>query len=82
MTEETETMKICVDCAMVHANGDTSGVPEELLPAVLEGLNRYPFLAVGDECGFSWKACDACGSTLGGDRLEATIIETNSGVTG
>ena len=25
----------------------------------------------GEELGFSWRACDCCGSSLGGDRFKA-----------
>lgn len=68
-------MEICVDCAMLHANGSTEGLEGDRLAEVLAGLDTYPFLAVGDDAGFSWSRCDACGSRLGGDRLTAAVIE-------
>ena len=33
-----------------------------------------------DEGGFSWRACDSCGSTLGGDRYAAHAID-DEGIT-
>ena len=68
-------MNICVDCAMLHANGDLTGIDNpEREAEVLAGLTNYPFLAVGDHEGFSWSGCDACGSKLGGDRFSAEVI--------
>lgn len=66
-------LRICVDCAMVHANADWSGVPDESVAAIEAGLERFPFLAVGEPHGFSWSSCDACGSHLGGDRFTACV---------
>lgn len=67
-------MEVCVDCAMLHANGSTEGLEGDRLTEVIGGLAEYPFLAIGDAAGFSWSACDACGSRLGGDRLEAAMV--------
>jgi hypothetical protein len=68
----TLTMLICVDCAMVHANADSSGIEsEERLSEVMRGLERFPVLAVLEPEGFSWSPCGACGSVLGGDRFRA-----------
>jgi len=67
-------MLICIDCAMLHANADTSGIDSpEREAEVLAGLNDYPFVIVGEPHGFSWSACDTCGSRLGGDRFTATL---------
>jgi hypothetical protein len=70
-------MEICIDCVMVHVNGDSSGIDSpERLAEVLAGLETYPFLAVETEDHwFSWHSCDACGSTYGGDRMKAELIE-------
>jgi hypothetical protein len=66
---------LCVDCAMFHANGEA---PEHAGPiwfaTVFDRLGDA-VVAVGDDYGFSWRWCDSCGSTLGGDRFEATLIE-------
>jgi hypothetical protein len=61
---------------MVHANADTSGIDSpEREAEVLAGLEQHPFLCVtGEETHFSWSACDACGTRLGGDRIEATVL--------
>jgi len=72
-------LRCCVDCLAFAANGD---IPEDRpeLPEVLRvafpGLHLVP-AGVGDNYegeGFSWSACDCCGSRLGGDRwLMATL---------
>lgn len=72
--DTTYDLRICVDCAMLHANADTSGVDDpSRLAEVLAGLEDYPFVIVGEHHGFSWSACDTCGSRLGGDRFTATL---------
>jgi hypothetical protein len=70
----TYTLLICIDCTMAHANGDFSGMDEATEAAVIAGMERTGHLAVGDDYGFSWSACHACGSHLGGDRFEATKV--------
>jgi hypothetical protein len=66
-------MEICVDCAMVHANNDWSGIEEDRIAEVEQGLEQYPFLALGDDTiDFTWRPCQACGSRLGGARFTAT----------
>lgn len=68
-------MKICVDCAMLHANGDISGIENEVREAeVIAGLDEFPFLAVGDFWGFHREPCEACGTKLHGDRFGATAV--------
>lgn len=60
---------------MLHANNDLSGVEDEARRVEVQaGLNDYPFLAVGEEAGFSWSPCEACGSRLGGDRVWAWVL--------
>lgn len=63
--------EICVDCAMWHANGDASMIddPQRFEAVTWERRQFY----VGEAAGFSWQRCDACGSTLGGDRFEAQV---------
>lgn len=61
---------VCTDCAIVAANGDWSGVPDERVPAVRAAMERLPRLVVGDPYGFSWSKCQSCGGDPG-DRHEA-----------
>jgi len=67
----TVDMAICVDCAMVHANGDWTGVEDEGRLFVEMGVDMYPRLVVGEPTGFSWSACDACRRPVAGDRFSA-----------
>lgn len=72
---EQEDLRVCVDCAMLHANGDLSGIEhEDRKEEVLAGLMAYPMLAIGDHIGFSWSRCESCGNGLGGDRFRASVI--------
>lgn len=72
---DMNAIRICVDCAMLHANNDLSGVEDDARRAEVQaGLKDYPFLAVGEDAGFSWSPCEACGSRLGGDRMWASVL--------
>ena len=65
--------EICVDCAMFHANNDTSGMDEDTFTRVVQGATGYR-IVVGGDAGFSWQWCDACDSPLGGDRCNAVFL--------
>lgn len=73
---------ICVDCAMFHANADTTGIEDEVRVAEVTGVTEHFIVASGDDddnyTAFSWRRCDACGSTLGGARYRAYLeVEDN-----
>lgn len=66
--------EVCVDCLFLLANGevpeerpDLADEIEEQWPAA-DGWQLVITCEEGCEGGFSWSSCDACGSTLGGDR--------------
>ena len=67
----------CIDCADAIANYDFTGLDyhysereaRERMAEILAGMDGRA-LSIGEECGFSWRACDCCGSRLGGDRFE------------
>jgi hypothetical protein len=73
-TEPTAYLWVCVDCAHWSANGE---LPDYDTAERVEAVrNGHPFiLDCGDDAEhcdpFSWSACDACGSTLGGHRHRA-----------
>jgi len=76
--DATVLLLVCVDCLMAIANGE---FPENEARAsqVINGLDRWAdegyHLAAGDnDGGFSWRGCDCCGSSLGGDRHEAVAL--------
>lgn len=70
---ETET-DICVDCAMLAANGD---LPEddEAAERVLAGFVGYDLVVVlsDEEPFFSWDRCGLCKDSRGGDRFPAVV---------
>lgn len=71
-------IRICIDCAMLIANGESNPewteAEEEAHLAAMDKCwpgDKY-HLTVGDAVeDFSWSSCDCCGSNLGGARLEA-----------
>jgi hypothetical protein len=72
---------VCIDCAMVIANGDTSGISDlELWEAMIGEHDptengKWTYVIDSGEAHFSCRRCDYCGSNLAGDRLNVTIIE-------
>lgn len=74
----TIDVSICTDCAIWHANGDTSGIDCEQreqrvksAPGVPAG---YSVAVTGDDNYFSWRNCDTCRAPLGGDRIDAVLL--------
>jgi len=73
----------CGDCVQAIANDDYSGLDysydaeesEKRMAEIKAGINACPgYLVVGDEYGFSWRGCDVCGSSLGGDKHEVGYL--------
>lgn len=86
--QNTYTSCLCVDCAMMLANGDTeNAAPEwdkdEALKNLKPGEVTFGSLDEDydpdeEEAGiedFSHEECYACGTTLGGTRYTVTIWE-------
>jgi hypothetical protein len=71
----------CVDCVMFIANGDEpDDNPQGWSPDDIETnwpSATYNLCVGGDETSeayFSWRACDCCGSRLGGDRYPVVAL--------
>jgi hypothetical protein len=62
---------VCVDCTMMIANGDPSGIPDEYLADVMAGLDKLSADAfiTDHRIEFGTMACDCCGSRLAGGRV-------------
>lgn len=76
MAEILATIYVCDDCMFVHANGETGNEtpdrePWELMPSADVAMNCEDD---GEGCGFSWSACDGCGSSLGGTRHRMAVF--------
>lgn len=79
---------VCVDCLMVIANGDDSGISDlDAWTARVDATNptadgRYYFVPACDEdCDsghFSGSRCDYCGTTLAGDRHDVAMLDNQS----
>lgn len=67
----------CITCFMAHAGSLDPDVLEEDQPApwAHEDPTMYATPLRPLEPSFSWSACDACGSTLGGDRYPMRAID-------
>jgi len=90
VTVIADDLSVCVDCLLFIANCDVS----EERPGIADDIAReWPGVADGsvtlvaggasdtddsDGQGFSWHACDGCGSTLGGDRHVATALRNGA----
>lgn len=76
---------VCVDCLMVIANGDTSGIDDlagwELRVDAKNPTDNgaYMVVPVGDETFFGRGACDYCGSTIAGDRHDVVFVDMRAG---
>lgn len=72
-------VSLCVDCITADANGPDNASPEwgGFLPA-WDGYLFGPILSdehnEPSEPHFSWKPCDGCGSSLGGDRFDYIAV--------
>jgi len=72
MRTEWAEGEVCVDCAMWHANGDTSGIDDPEREARVRRMRDV--IVIGEPCGFSSSSCDACRDSRGGDRFEASFL--------
>lgn len=69
-----EPLSVCVDCIEYIANGEAE-TPKRLERAIQATIGK-PSGALaydGEDLGFSWEPCEACGSTLGGERFKAFV---------
>lgn len=75
--DDTMPVSVCIDCALLAANDEPPLDRADTEPAPLALLDAGDTLVVGsadEEPHFSWSPCQACGSTLGGDRFDAVIF--------
>lgn len=76
---DTAPGAVCVDCVMMHANGENTAGDDwdrDAFAASGDWALNGPTDDDADDTGefFSWSACDACGSTSGGDRFPVTFF--------
>ena len=78
-----DELAVCVDCAMLIANGEVQDNGHDVTAehAAKVGAQwgddtRNLVLSCPDECEgwFSSSSCDGCGSTLGGERHPAAVL--------
>jgi len=77
---------VCVDCLMVIANGDYSGLAidpsteDQRTKEINDGLDSVEgYVACGDsdkDHDFSSRSCDCCGSHLAGSRHHCVVLST------
>lgn len=81
MTRTYTDAWLCSDCTIVAANGDYSGIEsDERIAEVDAGLEALGEISANWDSEtdegieeFSWRPCDACGSSLGGDRTRFAV---------
>lgn len=73
----------CIDCTLVIANGDESGIPEELYDEWIGGIESgrlfelgHVVMACPDDCEGEYRTdpCDYCGSPLHGVRHPIAVL--------
>ena len=80
-----DDLAVCIDCAMILANGEL-GLGDDAADAAHAALisAQWPdgglVLSCPDDCeeSFSWSRCDGCGSALGGGRHSAVVLGTDT----
>lgn len=74
-----EPLSVCVDCIAYLANGGDELEPSRAaeIAAAIERQGGHVVAACGADCegGFSWAPCELCGSTLGGERHAAAVLQ-------
>jgi hypothetical protein len=81
MAEVVYEGQACVDCVMLIANDDDSGINDPMrkyaeIAAVGLGKLGDVVMACDEDCEgeFSAAGCDYCGSTLAGDRHPIAVL--------
>ncbi len=79
-----DDLAVCVDCAMLIANGEvTDGEGNDITAEHAERMREvwgddavHLVLTCPQNCDgwFFWSRCDGCGSALGGDRHPAAAL--------
>ena len=81
---ENETGEVCVDCLMIIANDDDSGMSAEQAEASRAGIadwraEGYTVVANDfEDPSFGSFPCEVCGSRDGGDRFPVTFMKISS----
>lgn len=78
-THDRIDISVCVDCMVLIANGDLPDDEERAAEVgAMKGIDDGwdVVMSCPDECEgwFSWQPCDACQSSLGGDRHPAVMM--------
>jgi hypothetical protein len=71
-----DSILVCDSCACAIANDDYSGMDdaeESSVRAGLARLNQRGYAVLGDEYGFTWRACECCGG-LAGNRHTVALL--------
>lgn len=71
----THELEACVDCLMWVANGEATDEHAARIASQRPGVEHI-IVACNEDCEgpFSWRPCEVCGSTLGGERHKVAIL--------
>jgi len=67
---------VCDDCTMAIANNDYNGMgnaTETRVRLAVHALAHQGYPVIGEDQGFSWRACDCC-KAMAGNRHECSLI--------
>ncbi len=65
---------VCTTCVLASAGYDEHEIGEPFEHEPLALLEGYRVIALDDEPSFSWRACEGCEQTLGGDRYRVNLL--------
>lgn len=79
MVKIVAEIEVCQDCTMVHANGETGNETPDREPWGEMPPGADVAMYFDSETGegfdpFSWHDCDACGTTLAGERFRFAVF--------
>lgn len=77
MADIIDTLWVCVDCMLHHANGECGGCHEGHDEEPLSSIEHPNRLAMGDDepDPYSTSQCEGCGSYLHGERHKMALFD-------
>jgi hypothetical protein len=75
MSPEPDEVSMCIDCAVLAANGELAADRPSDHPEPLSRVVAGCVLVGEAEPHFSWAPCDTCGLALGGDRIDGVVLD-------
>lgn len=72
---DTSDIMVCVDCMTVAEASEIDDEPDRESWGLIDPYDRGRYAITDDHDGFGTWPCDACGSTLAGERFGYDLID-------